>query len=275
MTVTPARVMDLPLVEVPAAGGGDTLAAFYSGDGGWAGIDRGLADGLVQAGVPVIGYDSLGYFLEPQVAARGGRRPDRGDRALHGGLAQDQGGDRRLFLRGRRPADDHQPPGRPRCAPVCGWWPWSASTRTASSNSHPGDWLNQSSKTAYTIAPVLDRLKGTPGGLASMASEDKEDACPSFAPSLIRGVKLKGGHHFNGDYAAVGPGHGAGGGAVTPTSRPDTRHPWAYPRIQQLTGRRCVKATLSGAVRLGPRVEPEDDESGVDERGPPHQRGKG
>src|SRR5262245_15972823 len=53
----------LPLVEVAdGTHGGDTLAVFYSGDGGWAKVDRGVAGRLAQAGVPVVGYDSLLYF---------------------------------------------------------------------------------------------------------------------------------------------------------------------------------------------------------------------
>lgn len=39
----PAQVDNLPLVELPAGGDGDTLAILLTGDGGWAGIDRDLA----------------------------------------------------------------------------------------------------------------------------------------------------------------------------------------------------------------------------------------
>jgi len=57
--------VDLPLVEVtapPEASKTDYLAVLISGDGGWAGLDRDVADGLSEAGVPVIGLDSLQYF---------------------------------------------------------------------------------------------------------------------------------------------------------------------------------------------------------------------
>ncbi|HEY9024995.1 MAG TPA: AcvB/VirJ family lysyl-phosphatidylglycerol hydrolase, partial [Burkholderiaceae bacterium] len=59
----PAQLADLPIVEVPAEGSsGRRFAVLLSGDGGWAGIDKGIAAALVQQGVPVAGFDSLRYF---------------------------------------------------------------------------------------------------------------------------------------------------------------------------------------------------------------------
>ena len=43
-----------------------------TGDGGWVGLDKGVAKALVEAGVPVVGLDSLKYFWRgkpAQVAA--------------------------------------------------------------------------------------------------------------------------------------------------------------------------------------------------------------
>ncbi|MHB1239295.1 MAG: AcvB/VirJ family lysyl-phosphatidylglycerol hydrolase, partial [Gammaproteobacteria bacterium] len=62
-TATDADLKGLPLVEVPAAKDtGDTLGVVISGDGGWAGIDRQLAEQLAAEGIPVVGLDSLQYF---------------------------------------------------------------------------------------------------------------------------------------------------------------------------------------------------------------------
>src|SRR5262245_32813793 len=61
--VDDGRLAQLPLTTVPAAGGGDTLAVFYSGDGGWAAADKGMAEALVRAGIPVVGVNSFNYFL--------------------------------------------------------------------------------------------------------------------------------------------------------------------------------------------------------------------
>jgi type IV secretory pathway VirJ component len=49
------------------------MALMLSGDGGWASIDRKVAAGLVQRGVPVVGLDSLRYFWHertPEQTAR-------------------------------------------------------------------------------------------------------------------------------------------------------------------------------------------------------------
>jgi type IV secretory pathway VirJ component len=54
---------DLPLVEVPSPGSaGETLALLITGDGGWASPDAGIARKLVEAGIPLVGLNSLKYF---------------------------------------------------------------------------------------------------------------------------------------------------------------------------------------------------------------------
>ena len=58
----PAALKGLPVVEMPAATSGDTLAVFVSGDGGWAGLDKNVASSLNAHGVAVVGIDSLRYF---------------------------------------------------------------------------------------------------------------------------------------------------------------------------------------------------------------------
>lgn len=58
----------LPLVEVPAARGasGDVLVVLLSADGGWARLDRELAARLSAAGYPVVGWNSLRYYMTPR-----------------------------------------------------------------------------------------------------------------------------------------------------------------------------------------------------------------
>jgi len=58
-----AGLQDLPLVEVLASmPSKDVLAVLLSRDGGWAGIDREIADVLAKKHVPVVGANSLRYF---------------------------------------------------------------------------------------------------------------------------------------------------------------------------------------------------------------------
>jgi type IV secretory pathway VirJ component len=61
--LTPDDVaLDLPLVEDIVTPTHDTVAIFYSGDGGWRSLDQRVAARLKENGVPVIGLDSLRYF---------------------------------------------------------------------------------------------------------------------------------------------------------------------------------------------------------------------
>jgi type IV secretory pathway VirJ component len=196
-----ARLAGLPLVEVPVASHGDTLAVFYSGDGGWASIDRGLAQGLVKAGVPVVGYDSLRYFWtkrSPQAAAD--------DLAAVIRHYQAAWGKRRVILAGysfgadalpiivqHLPADLRD---QVRIVALLG------TDATGELEFHPGDWLDVGGKDTYPIAPVLAALKDLPM-VCVYGSEEHDDACPTF-PAGVRKIGLPGDHHFNGDYDAVG-----------------------------------------------------------------------
>ncbi len=62
--VAPLTLKDLPLIEVPHTGTGndDLFAVLLSGDGGWAGIDKDVANSLAERGIPVVGWDTLRYF---------------------------------------------------------------------------------------------------------------------------------------------------------------------------------------------------------------------
>ena len=49
------------------------MAVLLTGDGGWAVTDQGLSEALAKGGIPVVGWNSLRYFLtrkEPDRAAR-------------------------------------------------------------------------------------------------------------------------------------------------------------------------------------------------------------
>src|SRR6266852_3510434 len=53
---------DLPLVEVPSTGSGDSYAVLITGDGGWRHIDVEIAKRIAAAGTPVVGFSSPAYF---------------------------------------------------------------------------------------------------------------------------------------------------------------------------------------------------------------------
>jgi type IV secretory pathway VirJ component len=196
-----ARLAGLPLVEVPSASNGDTLAVFYSGDGGWAGIDQGLAQGFVKAGVPVVGYDSLRYFWTrrtPQAAADDLAAVIRHYQAAWGKqrvilAGYSFGADALPIIVQHLPADLR---GQVRIVALLG------TDSTGELEFHPGDWLDVGAKDSYPIAPVLSSLKDL-RIVCVYGAQEHGDACPSF-PAEVRKIGLPGDHHFDGDYDAVG-----------------------------------------------------------------------
>ncbi|HEY0179729.1 MAG TPA: AcvB/VirJ family lysyl-phosphatidylglycerol hydrolase, partial [Dokdonella sp.] len=66
----PDDVADLPLIEIaPAhasAAAPHLVAIVVTGDGGWAGLDRGVADALTAQGVSVVGFSTLKFFWHAQ-----------------------------------------------------------------------------------------------------------------------------------------------------------------------------------------------------------------
>lgn len=200
-TALDAHVADLPLAALPTAGGGDTLAVFYSGDGGWAGIDQGMSAGFVRAGIPVVGYDSLRYFWTARTPQ--GAAADLTAVLRHYMSAWHKS---RIVLTGYSFGADALPaiiPHLPadlrshiRGVALVGV------DRTGELEFRPGDWLDLSGASAYPIAPALAGLKGTP--LVCVYGDQESDAaCPTFPPGVIRSVRLAGGHHYNGDFTAV------------------------------------------------------------------------
>lgn len=54
--------LGLPLTELAATPKLDTMAIFYSGDGGWRDIDSQIGEYLQTQGIPTVGVDALRYF---------------------------------------------------------------------------------------------------------------------------------------------------------------------------------------------------------------------
>ena len=66
---------------------------------------------------------------------------------------------------------------------------------------HVSSWVSDDNSGPATL-PEVDRISGTPV-LCIYGEDDRDSRCPKLDPSKGRIVKLKGGHHFDGDYAAL------------------------------------------------------------------------
>jgi type IV secretory pathway VirJ component len=198
----PARLGDLPVVEVPAAdtGQSDLFAVLLSGDGGWAGLDREVARTLAGRGIPVAGLDSLRYFwraktpdalaqdLDRMLAYYAARWHKR--RALLIGYSQ--GADVLPFAVNRLP---------PASRALVALTTLIGIGQTASFEFYVSHWLGHAND-GLPVAPELAKLSSS-NTLCLYGDDDKETICPAVNPANVRGVELHGGHHFGGDYEGL------------------------------------------------------------------------
>jgi type IV secretory pathway VirJ component len=204
----PQGLADLPIIEVPPTGSApgigpettlydDTFAVLFSGDGGWAGIDREVADVLASRGIPVAGWDSLRYFWTPRTPSGVSVDLDRilryyaehwhKHKALVVGYSQ--GADVLPFAVNRLPAQSR--------ALVARTVLMSIGT-TAAFEFHVTNWFGSGSHEL----PIGVEMAKMPGGstLCLYGEGDNDTICPKVSPAHAVVIKLAGGHHFGGSY---------------------------------------------------------------------------
>lgn len=206
-TSAPARLLDLPLVELPSAEPGPFLAVIWSGDGGWRDLDKTIGEKLAAAGVAVVGVDSLRYFWRAKTPERVasdlaeilrhyGARWERHQVALIG----------YSFGAGILPFAMNRLPDAERAKVVqlslLGLEP------RAPFEFHVRGWLEQAGleaaadRDAPLVLPELLRID--PALVQCFAGEDERDSlCRAPELGAIERIDTAGGHHFDGDYAAL------------------------------------------------------------------------
>ena len=189
-----APAHDLPLIEVPAKSrpAGDLIAVLRTADGGWATLDRGLADDLSASGIPVVGWSSLSYYRTP-------RSPDQaaGDLARVLRWYLPAWGGRRVMLIGysfgadvlpmlvnRLPADLRQ---RVAGITLIGFSP------TAVFEFHVSEWLGIVRGRQYATLPEVRRLRDVPI-LCVYGEGDRDEACGELGMPNATVVAIRSGH---------------------------------------------------------------------------------
>jgi len=199
----PDDVADLPLTEIaPTKGDAHRIAIIINGDGGWAELDRGVADALTSDGVRVIGFSTLKFFWHKQT-------PDAAAQAIarvieHYGKADPQAS---FVLIGYSFGASLVPV-------VANRLPDEARKRVdggvlispddeAVFEIHVGDWFGS---THHDEAlPIGPEMASTKVPLVCVHGADENDSfCLKPQPSKVRVVDLPGGHHYDGDYTALG-----------------------------------------------------------------------
>jgi len=194
-------VSDLPLVEVPAAGGSDArLAILLTGDGGWAGIDRDIAGSLAAKGISVVGWNSLKYFWERKSEKTASsdlarviahyRMAWKKDKVILVGYSL--GADAIPAMAAGLPADVL---GQVEAIGLVGL------ESTYDLEFHVTDWVPGASD-GKLVLPLLRKLKGR-SIVCVYGAEETGSLCPHLDAGMAKVVELPGGHHMGGDYAKL------------------------------------------------------------------------
>jgi type IV secretory pathway VirJ component len=216
----PPGLSDLPVVEIPAqpaappgavppgaarpeaarpnAAWSDTFAIIMSGDGGWAGLDQDVAAALSAKGVSVVGLDSLRYYWTARTPNGLAADTDRMIRyyLAHFGkqrvllIGYSQGADVLPFAVNRLPEASRA---RVALTAVMGM------SDHALFEFHLSSWVSDDNSGPATL-PEINRITGMPV-LCIYGADESDSLCPKLDPKKFNIVKLKGGHHFDGDYA--------------------------------------------------------------------------
>ena len=199
--VAVSAVRDLPLHEVAAQGQSDTFAVLLTGDGGWAGLDQGLAERLAARGVPVVGFNSLKYFWTertPEEAATAVAKVIRNylgewrkQRVILIGYSF--GADVLPFIVNRLPDDVHKQ--------VASINLLGLST-AATFEIHVTDWIPGNRPKGQPVEPELSKISGLPV-LCLYGASEKDGLCPKLSAQRVTREQVGGGHHFGGDYAML------------------------------------------------------------------------
>jgi type IV secretory pathway VirJ component len=198
----PAALSDLPLYEVPASGAkaSDWLAVFYTGDGGWAELDREVSSRLAARGVPVVGISSLRYFwsLKPpdDAAVDLGRIIHYYAAAWHKRhillVGYSFGADVIPAIFNHLPEDVKRDVGE---IGLIGPSPYSQFEIKV------GGWVGHSGKGEPT-QPEIETMSGV-RIVCIHGSDERDSLCPNLNAKTSVNVPIDGGHHFGGDFDAV------------------------------------------------------------------------
>jgi type IV secretory pathway VirJ component len=214
----PVALGDLPVVEVPAqpmatapattpsagapspAPPSDVFAIIMSGDGGWAGLDQDIAAALSAKGIPVVGLDSLRYYWTARTPDGVAADTDRMIRYYQSHfekkrvllIGYSQGADVLPFAVNRLPEATKS---HVALTAILGM------SEHALFEFHVSSWISDSNSGPATL-PEVNRIAGMP--VLCIYGEDEQDSlCPKLDPKKFVVVKVKGGHHFDGNYSGL------------------------------------------------------------------------
>ena len=151
-------------------------------------------------GIPVVGLDSLRYFWSARTPE--GLASDL-DRMIRYYLTQL--GKQRVILIGYSQGADVLPFAVNRLSPASRSHVALAAIMGMSEHAlfefHVTSWVSDDNSGPATL-PEVDKITGIPV-LCIYGEEESDSLCPQLDPHKFTVVKLKGGHHFNGNYDSL------------------------------------------------------------------------
>lgn len=197
-----SNLAGLPLVEVNAKNAADHFAVIVSGDGGWASIDKQLAEELAGEGIPVVGLDSLHYFWQRRTPEESAKDLSRileyyfqaWNKQSVLLIGYSRGADVLPFMTNRLPAPLRQ---RVKLIALLGV------ERHVDFEFHLSDWIpGGGDKPPYQTLPEVQKLASFK--LMCFYGEDEIDSlCTQLDAKQFQLIKMPGGHHFGGDYQSL------------------------------------------------------------------------
>lgn len=195
-------VANLPLVELPVHRPSRLMAVVLSGDGGWRDLDKTIALDLQRQGIPVVGWDSLRYFWSDKTPDETANDLAAVINAYTAKWHADKvaligysfGADVLPFAYDRLPQNVRS---RVALLALLGF------AKSADFEIRVGGWLGlPPSPEALPVLPATEKI---PTHLMQCfyGQDESDTACPELAKRGVEVIRTPGGHHFNGDYAAL------------------------------------------------------------------------
>ena len=195
-----ASVSGVPLTEVPATAGPDRpqLAIMFSGDGGWALLDRAVTAELAKNGMPSVGWDSLSYFWKP-------RHPDQVALDLERVLRKYMTAwkKERIVLIGYSFGADVLPATLARLPQDLRDRADLAVNAHAVAHMAACDWISdEAGEGGQAVRPELTKLAGIKR-LCIYGEEEEDASCPKLTDLGVIAEQMPGDHHFDEDYPGI------------------------------------------------------------------------
>ncbi|MBE2293629.1 MAG: virulence factor family protein [Phycisphaerales bacterium] len=200
------HVSGVPLTEVLASTQPEQprFAVMFSGDGGWAMLDRAVAEELAKQGLAVVGWDSLSYFWKPHQPEEVALDLERVLRSYMQKWNKERvvligysfGADILPAIINRLPQDLRDRIDLAAFLGLSGY---------AIFEFHLSNWVSdEPGPGSQPIQPELAKLMGFKRLCIYGADEDAgEDPCPQLADLGLIVEKMPGDHHFDEDYPEV------------------------------------------------------------------------